>query len=102
MNVFPIPARLTRGQLSGWCCVTCGGMAEPGVEVGVVGGRKVFACAGCYEAVTGLVVCGGCRHLVDAAEVGPDHNADPACRDCRSTWAGLDDGAEWRGWAYAA
>jgi hypothetical protein len=39
---------------------------------------------------------------VDADELMPDHNGDPACQDCRSTWAGLDDGAEWRAWAYAA
>jgi hypothetical protein len=39
---------------------------------------------------------------VDADELEPDHNGDAACSDCRSTWAGLDDAAEWRAWAYAA
>lgn len=102
MSDFPIPAVLTRGQLTGWCCVSCWGMAEPGVPVGTALGRKLFACAGCFEAVTGLAECVGCRELVDAGGLGPDHNGDRACGDCRSEWAGLDDAGEWRLWAYAA
>lgn len=102
MTGFPIPRTLTRGQLAGWCCVTCRGLAEPGIPVGVRGGRPMFACADCFEAETGRAECTGCSELVDAAELGPDHNGDRACGDCRSGWAGLDDGAEWRRWAYAA
>ena len=44
--------------------------------------------------------CLGCDELVDADDLTPDHNGDPACQDCHATWADLDDAAEWRAYAY--
>ncbi len=89
MSGFPIPARLTVGQRSGWCCVTCGGLADDdAVEVGVQAGRRVFACAGCHREVTGSAVCAGCDTLVAVGELGPGPSEDEVCRDCRLLWSG--------------
>lgn len=46
--------------------------------------------------------CEHCGTELPEDELQPDHNGDPTCTDCLSSWAGLDDDAEWRGWAYAA
>lgn len=44
--------------------------------------------------------CSGCERRFDADDLEPDHNGDQACSDCLVTWAGLDDGAEWRDFAF--
>lgn len=44
--------------------------------------------------------CPGCDELVDTEDLTPDHNGDPACQDCHTTWADLDDATEWRAYAY--
>lgn len=46
--------------------------------------------------------CVGCERRFDVDDLERDHNGDPACSDCLATWAGLNDGAEWRWWSYGA
>ncbi|MDH6141131.1 hypothetical protein P3T35_003144 [Kitasatospora sp. GP30] len=41
--------------------------------------------------------CHGCGQPADGHT---DHNGDPACTDCTSTWNAQDDNAEWRHYAY--
>ncbi|MCC9307721.1 hypothetical protein LN042_11535 [Kitasatospora sp. RB6PN24] len=41
--------------------------------------------------------CHGCGQPADGHT---DHNGDAACTDCLNTWAGQDDNAEWRHYAY--
>jgi hypothetical protein len=43
--------------------------------------------------------CEHCRTEMDADELQPDHNGDPTCTDCLSSWAGQDDDAEYRHYA---
>lgn len=76
------------------------GLAVPGVLAGRAGSRQVFACEACAEPA--IAECGGCERLFDADDLMPDHNGDLSCRDCLTLWAGLDDAAEWRWWAYGA
>ncbi|WP_327069281.1 hypothetical protein [Kitasatospora sp. NBC_01302] len=49
-----------------------------------------------------MTACVGCEAVFDEDDLAPDHNGDLACWDCLTLWAGLDDAAEWRWWAYGA
>jgi hypothetical protein len=40
--------------------------------------------------------CHACGRPADTT----DHNGDPACDDCLTTWADQDDAAEYRHYAY--
>lgn len=101
MSATVVPT-YSRAQLSGWACVNCQGLAVPGVPAGRAGARQLFACRTCAEPEPEIADCVGCERWFDEDDLTPDHNGDLSCSDCRSTWAGLDDVAEWRWWAYAA
>jgi hypothetical protein len=44
--------------------------------------------------------CEGCGFDGDLDELRPDLNGDLYCGDCRTTFAGLDDDAEYTAYAY--
>lgn len=44
--------------------------------------------------------CSGCSYLVDADNLTAGPSGDPTCTDCLASWAGQDDDAEYRAYAY--
>ena len=51
--------------------------------------------------VTPKAFCSSCSYLCEADELAPDHNGDPTCTDCLSSWEGLPDNAGGFTFAYA-
>jgi len=44
--------------------------------------------------------CPSCSYLCEADELAAGPSGDPVCSDCLATWAGQDDAAEYRAYAY--
>jgi predicted DNA-binding transcriptional regulator YafY len=44
--------------------------------------------------------CSSCSYLCEADDLTAGPSGDPVCADCAATWAGQDDAAEYRTYAY--